>query len=205
MNGAQTEPSASRGIVGDHEQRPEEAAFGLTRMVLIPTADWTKMLFEERVGRGNRPSECNVNMDRLSGAAWAQVRVGRIVEVRPRRLADRSDVESLKADVFAALQRAGPRAVICADYRGAKPLSEQMANAWSRAMRCTNPAIARSVLLLNPSNTIFNLQLERVVHCAGTSTRRLFADIDELRRWVEGDLTQPERDALRAFLGDDNG
>jgi hypothetical protein len=174
-----------------------------TRMVLIPTNDWTKMRFEEGVGRTNRPPERCVNTDRLLGAAWAQVRVGRIVEVRPQRLADLSDVEALKADVFGALPRAGPRAVICADYRRAKPLSEQMANAWSRAMRRTNPTIARSVLLLNPSNTIFNLQIERVVRCAGNSTRRLFADIDELRGWVEEDLSQVECEALRAFLRDD--
>src|SRR5271170_3882808 len=103
------------------------------------------------------PSELYANTERLRAVELARVRVGRIVEVRPRRLADPTDVESLNAGVFAALQLAGPGAVICADYREVKPLSLQVADAWTRAMRRANQAIARSVLLLDPSNTIFNL------------------------------------------------
>lgn len=150
-------------------------------------------------------SEIYANGGSQRTRSLARVRVGRVVEVRLRRLADPTDLESLNAGVFAALQRAGPRAVICADYRRAKPLSPQVASAWSRAMRSANPAIARSALLLDPANTIFNLQAERVVRCAGSPARRLFSEIDDLCRWVADDLTHPERDALREFFGDDNG
>jgi hypothetical protein len=135
--------------------------------------------------------------------AFARVRLGRIVEVRVRRLADPSDVDLLNASVFAAMRNAGPGAVICADYRGASPLSRDVAQAWSRAMRIANRGIARSALLLDPSNALFNLQIERVVHCAGNPTRRLFADVNEFQDWVGKDLTLAEREAVLVFLSDD--
>jgi hypothetical protein len=136
--------------------------------------------------------------------AFARARQGRIVEVRVGRLADLADIDSLNASVFGAMQSVGPGAVICADYRWASPLSRQVAHAWSRAMRIANRSIARSALLLDPSNVLFNLQVERIVHCAGNPTRRLFANIEELRDWVNSDLTEPEREALLAFLSDDD-
>jgi len=42
---------------------------------------------------------------------FARVSVGRIVEVRVRRLVGLADVESLNACVFAAVRQAGPGAV----------------------------------------------------------------------------------------------
>ncbi len=144
--------------------------------------------------------QAGVNMDTTRAAVYAGVRVGRVVEIRVTRLADLADVESLNARVFDAMRRAGSGAVICGDYRRASPVSRQVANAWSRAMRSSNRGIVRSALLLDPTNAMFNLQLERVVRCAGNPTRRLFADMGELRDWLGGDLTQSERDALQAFL-----
>jgi hypothetical protein len=130
----------------------------------------------------------------------ARARVGRVVEVRVRRLGDVADVESLNSRVFAAMRRAGIGAMICADFRGASPLSREVADAWSRAMREANRSIARSALLIDPANVTFNLQIERIVRCAGNPERRVFADVVDLREWVEGDLTEREREAVRAFF-----
>lgn len=121
---------------------------------------------------------------------------GRVVEVRVRRLADRSEVEALNAEVYASIRRAGPGAVICADHRSVGPLSRQVADAWARGMRGANGGIVRGGLLLDPANTMYNLQVERVVRCAGNSARRLFMDIGALRDWVGEALTEPERKAL---------
>ncbi|MGO9836318.1 MAG: hypothetical protein ACLP1X_19115 [Polyangiaceae bacterium] len=116
--------------------------------------------------------------DRKSGItaterSFARVCLGRLVEVHVRRLGSVADVDSLKAAVFAALERAGSGAVICADCRGAAPYTAEVANACAQAMRQLNPSIARSGLLLDPSNTMFNLQIERVAQCAGHDQRRL--------------------------------
>ncbi|HLK35582.1 MAG TPA: hypothetical protein VKU41_02440, partial [Polyangiaceae bacterium] len=110
----------------------------------------------------------------------ATSRVGRVIEIRVRRLASRLDVQKLRDALYVALGQAGRGAVICADLRGVGPLSREVSDAWSRAMRAANRDIARSCLLLDPSNVTFNLQIERIVRCAGNPERRLFADVDEL-------------------------
>ena len=77
----------------------------------------------------------------------------------------------------------GPRAVVCADHRAAYPLlSRDMADAWSRGMRGANRSVGRSAILLHPANETYNLQIERIVQCAGHERRRVFADPRELHR-----------------------
>ena len=134
---------------------------------------------------------------------FARVRAGRIVEVCIRRLADLGEVESLNAEVMASIRRAGPGAVICADHRLVGPLSPEVVDGWARGMRGANSGIARGGLLLDPANTMFNLQVERVVRCAWNPSRRLFADVEALRDWVGAALTEPERTALREVFSDD--
>jgi hypothetical protein len=130
----------------------------------------------------------------------ARVLAGSIVEVRVRRLANVGDVAALHGQVVAALRRAGPRPVICADHRLASPLSRDVADAWSRVMRQNNAAGLREGLLLDPSNAMYNLQIERVVRCAGNPARRLFVDADLLRDWIGWRLSASERKALADLL-----
>jgi hypothetical protein len=145
-----------------------------------------------------------IERDASPTASFARLRSARIVEVHVRRLASPEDLGLLDAQVSAAVRRAGPGAVICADHRYASPFSEKVADLWSRNMRGNNRSIGRSALLLSPANTMYNLQVERVVSCAGSSTRRLFADIDELRSWVGDSLPEPEREALRGLFSDED-
>jgi hypothetical protein len=138
---------------------------------------------------------------RATGAgSFACVRVGRLVEIRVRRLASISDVDSLNAAVHSAVDSIGSGVVICSDHRRAAPVTGDIANNWSRAMRRTNPAIARSAFLLDPSNTMFNAQLTRIVLCSASENRRIFADVKELDDWLDGTLTKTEKEALAAFL-----
>jgi hypothetical protein len=132
-------------------------------------------------------------------SAFDAVCVGRLVNVRIARLTSLADVESLGVAVFSAILRAGPDAVLCADVREVPPLTREVASAWSRGMRKTNGHFARAALLLEPSNTILNLQVERVVSCAGDETRRLFTEPMELREWLRVALTNTECDALGAL------
>jgi len=145
--------------------------------------------------------ETRVGTYSRSEGSFARVRVGRIVEVHAGQLTRLTDVEAFSASVFAALCAAGPEAVICADYRGATPFSGEVANAWSRAMRKTNTQISRSALLLHPSNTMFNLQVERVVQCAASEHRRLFEDARALCDWLDSGLTDAEREAVKRWVG----
>jgi hypothetical protein len=131
---------------------------------------------------------------------FARLRTGRVVEVRVERFASVPEVELLHAAMLDALRMAGPGAVVCADHRHAVPLSSELANALSRGMRYVNRSIGRSAILLHPENLTFNLQLERIVQCAGSPGRRLFTDTRELHEWLEGELTETERAAVRALL-----
>jgi hypothetical protein len=83
-------------------------------------------------------------------------------------------------------------AVIFADYRVATPFSQAVADQWSRSMRAFNANLARSAILLDSSNETFNLQIERVVRCAGSAARRCFSDPAELRGWLREVLTDFE-------------
>jgi len=131
--------------------------------------------------------------------SFARTRAGRIVEVHVGRLASLADVQQLDAAVLAAVERVGGGALICADYRDATPLTGEVANAWSRGMRRANASIARSALLVDPANTVFNLQVERIVRCATNERRRIFRDARSLCDWLDGALTEAEREAVRRW------
>jgi hypothetical protein len=168
---------------------------------LIRTADpWNMRV----VGEGVAVPSRGVAPDDLAGEqrSFARVRAGRIVEVHVRRLADRSDVELLRAQVKATLRLAGPGPVICADHRLASLQSWDAADTWSKAMRGSGSGVVRSGLLLDPANAMYNLQIERVVQRAGNPVLRLFADFDELREWVGEVLAEHEREALRNLFSD---
>jgi hypothetical protein len=70
-------------------------------------------------------------------------------------------------------------------------------------MRESNRGIVRSGLLIDPANTMFNLQVERVVRCALNPARRLFDNIDELRDWLGTALGESDRGALRHVFSTD--
>jgi hypothetical protein len=134
--------------------------------------------------------------------AFARTWPGRIVEVHVERLATVADVASLHAQVMEAIRHTGNEAVICADHRLASPLSTEVADAWSRAMRRRTGRPTRGAILLDPLNTVYNLQLERVVQCAGIPVR-LFADTRGFLDWVGEALTPSERDLLRDLFSDE--
>lgn len=138
--------------------------------------------------------------DGEAAGAFQTVRAGRLVQIRVRRLADLADVERLDDAVGSALRAAGPGASICADYRSTLPLSPAVAKAWVNVMRGTNGALARSAVLIDPRNTLFNLQIERIVRCTANPARRIFQDIARLGEWMAGVLEEPERAAVGTFL-----
>jgi hypothetical protein len=130
----------------------------------------------------------------------ARVRVGRLVEMRVGRLGGLADIEALNASATSAMRLAGSAFVVCADHRFASPVSSDLADRWSRAMRRVNRSLGRSAILLHPANTTFNLQIQRVVQCAGSDDRRVFTDRKELLEWLDDRLNEAERAALRVFL-----
>lgn len=126
--------------------------------------------------------------------------VGRVVEVRLRRLRHVDDVRSIGALVRAAAHRAGPNAIIFSDMRRMAPVPSRLADLWSHDMRGLNGGIVRTGFLLDRENIAFNLQLERVVRCAISPMRRLFFDASELRAWLAPAATAAELAHLDTLL-----
>jgi hypothetical protein len=137
------------------------------------------------------------------GRSSARVLAGRLVEVRVVRLVDIADVQRLNAEVHAAIRRAGPGpAFLYCDHRAGSPVARDVADAWSRGMRDANRSIAGSAILLDPANVTFNLQVERIVRCAGNASRLIFSAPAELQAMMETLLASQENDALRRSLYD---
>jgi hypothetical protein len=138
----------------------------------------------------------------VSGRAssFVRVREGRIVEIRVRSLVDLDDLASFCANAGLTIRHAGPRAVVCADHRSATPLSPEVADEWSRRIRQGNPAHSKtSAILLDPANALYNLQVERIMQCAGKQVR-LFPALDELMGWLGGILTDAEKATVRELF-----
>jgi hypothetical protein len=141
--------------------------------------------------------------DRVLGrraSSFARVREGRIVEIRVRSLIDLDDLAFFCANAGSTIRSAGPRAIVCADHRCATPLSHEVADEWSRRIRRGDPANTKtSAILLDPANTIYNLQVERVMQCAGKEVQ-LFPVLDELTEWLGARLTDPEKATVRELF-----
>ena len=127
--------------------------------------------------------------------------VGRLVEVHVRRLTSVADVESVHAEILHAIgPPSAPDCILCVDCRAAAALPPGAVDAMSRSMREVNPRIERSAVLVDSSNSMFSLQAERAVQCAGKSERQVFSDVDEALEWLDRGLTEVERSELRKFL-----
>ena len=138
----------------------------------------------------------------LGARSLARNRVGRIVEVRVGALSNVADVHVIDTHVALALRRAGPGAILCADYRRVSPVSGEVADAWAHRMRMANKRILGAMIVLDPTNAMFNLQVARVVRCAGNPARRLVTGLGEMQAWLGDSLSVAEWRAIETFLAD---
>jgi hypothetical protein len=67
----------------------------------------------------------------------------------------------------------------------------------------TSPKMEKSAILLPKGAATFHLQMERLVRESKHPGRRTFRDPAELKAWVSGSLTAPERERLEHFLAED--
>ena len=140
----------------------------------------------------DEPPEGSIDAAELHPAFTVQRHVDRLVEVQIFQLRGIVTLDEVSRRIVAAARATPTPAVIFGDYRRARPFSQTVGDAWARAMRGFNEHLAWSALLLARSNETFNLQVERVVRCAGNPGRRLFCDAWELRAWVAQRATSAE-------------
>jgi len=126
--------------------------------------------------------------------------VGRLLEIRVFGVCSVDDIVALTCQLREAAHLLDGQPIIFGDFRTACPFSQAVADEWSRDMRGFNGKLTRSALLLSAENETFNLQLARVVRCAGWASRRLFSSAGELREWLRGSLTEVELARLNCLL-----
>jgi hypothetical protein len=157
--------------------------------------------FESGLARDSLAGARSAPSLRLREPFVVRVQAGRLLELQVFDLGLPEDVEALARAVFAAAAELGVPAILLSDNRAAGPFSQEVGDSWSRVMRQFNARVARSAILLDPANETFNLQLERVVRCAGSTRRRWFCDPFEARAWLADVASPSEMTRLDEVLG----
>ena len=140
-------------------------------------------------------------------------KVGRLVEARLYLLQSADEVTVFQAAMRDVFRRAGPRSIICADWRAASLLAPEVADAMIGLLRVGNAFFERSAILLGQDKALFNMQVERVVREAANPSRRTFRDPLKMRRWLAEVLDNAEirrmneffREVRRAVPDEDEG
>jgi hypothetical protein len=131
----------------------------------------------------------------------ADCAVGRLVEAGFESLPTVGDVTAFQKAMLAAFAKAGPNAVICADWRSADLLAPDVADALIELLKRGNRHFERSAVLLSAAHATFNLQVERLVRQAGNPARRTFRDPERMLVWLGEILRLDELYRARSFLG----
>jgi hypothetical protein len=140
------------------------------------------------------------NLEDPGPAFTVRRRVGRLLEIRVLHLRHVDQLLRLSTTILNEARALPSRTIVFGDYRRTLPFSQDVADRWSRDMRGYNVGLALSAILLAPSNATFNLQIERVIRCAGNPWRRTFYDVRELRDWVATRATRDELAQLDELL-----
>lgn len=139
----------------------------------------------------------------MDPAAWSMNNsIGRLVEVRIKSLPDPAEVQRFWrrfADLAAGLP-AAVNFVICTDVQTVTVLPPEVADLLLAGMLRDNPRLERNGMLLGPGALVL-LQAERLIREAQSPRRRSFREPEGLVRWLDEVLSEPERAALRRFLG----
>jgi hypothetical protein len=107
--------------------------------------------------------------------------------------------ERFRAAIGEAILRAQP-AVICADWRAAATVSQDVSAVLLSMLKSAHPLLARSAVILHPVHATFALQAERLVKEAGWPHRRTFRVPDDALAWLGEVLSPDELAVARRFL-----
>lgn len=130
----------------------------------------------------------------------AEMRVGRLLEVRAFLPIKLEEIPALTASVRAIFECAPPLVVAILDARtyGIEPPSA--ADSFIETIKRDNPRIERSAFLIEPGQSLLGLQLDRMIREAGNPNRRLFRDVTAAANFLRPVLTPEESARLDAFL-----
>jgi hypothetical protein len=146
----------------------------------------------ERPGSGPRAS--------IQPRFTVDCKVGRLVEARLFQLQSADEVSIFQAAMRDGFRKAGPKSVICADWRPAGVLSPEVAEGIIGLLRVGNAFFERSAILLAQDQALFGMQVERVVREARNPSRRTFRDSLKMRKWLAEVLDAEEVRRMNDFF-----
>jgi len=134
----------------------------------------------------------------------AEIRVGRLLEVRAVLPILLDEIPSLQASVRAIFEQAPRLVVAILDARNYGIEPPTAADLFLQQIKQDNPRIERSAFLIEPGQSLLGLQLDRVIREAGNPNRRLFRDAEAATAFLRPSLTPEESARLDAFLADNS-
>jgi hypothetical protein len=135
----------------------------------------------------------------------AQMRVGRLGEVRFAPPFAPGETDALAQSIRGLFTALGPRLIIfCCDLRPVQVFPPDVSDRLIEIMRSDNPKVERNGILIGESSVV-GLQLERMVRDAGNPGRRVFRKLPQLLTWLGDVLTPAELQRVRDFLAEGAG
>ncbi|MGZ3428411.1 MAG: hypothetical protein ACXVDD_21350 [Polyangia bacterium] len=130
----------------------------------------------------------------------AEIRVGRLLEVRMRSPLPLHEAQALVADIRRLVKGTRGPSLGVIDLRGVKLLDPDVVDFLGELMRRDNPWLARNAFILAEASAVKTLQVERMLKEGGSSSRRGFRGRSDAEAWLGEVLDDAERTRLRAFL-----
>ena len=139
-----------------------------------------------------------------SSSYTLQTRVGRLIEARVLRLADRAEAdgyaERLRQETAGHPQQRP--AVLLADHRPVRVYPPPVTDRLVELFQVMNTRLERIAILVSPTNATLLLQLERLVREARFPMRRVYREPEGAIEHLSDALDAPELARARAFLAE---
>jgi hypothetical protein len=131
----------------------------------------------------------------------AEIRVGRLLEVRMRSPLPLYEAQALVAEIRRLVKGTRAPSLGVIDLRGVRLLDPDVVDFLGELMRRDNPWLARNAFILaEASAAVKTLQMERMLKEGGSSSRRGFRARAEAEAWLGEVLGDDEKTRLGAFL-----
>jgi len=127
-------------------------------------------------------------------------RVGKLVEIRVRRLRTPSDVTKLRRQWDREVADVTGRIVVCADCRELDDLPSEALLELASVLQTADPRLDRSAFVVSRERPVLRQQMKRLVTLAGHPGRRVCADALEATAWIGSHLSSAEQRRLDVFL-----
>ena len=130
----------------------------------------------------------------------AEIRVGRLLEVRMRSPLPLPEAQALVAEIRRLVKGTRGPSLGVIDLRGVRLFDPNVVDFLGELMRRDNPWLARNAFVLAEAGAVNTLQMERLLKEGGSVSRRGFRRRQEAEAWLGEVLDAAEGARLRAFL-----